>query len=212
MKVAFATRAREMALTATAATDIGGSFIFFQIPNRSRPVEPDLIGKVSRIGRSEFFAFRQRMLRSFVAQAVARELFAIGRPPASEILASVAHAAFPALTGHFHIGQQTPAASIGPLKDLFGPHGRGQAAVAVGAMAEALLSNIESVRAVVESVVLDSLEDNAEMMTKVSEIEERLLAWAPPLLPAASPEESQDWIARLLTLVDGWASPECSWI
>jgi hypothetical protein len=214
MKLAYPTRFRSMGLSGGLAHPVG-NYILYRLPKEtSTAVDSRLLDRVLRVGRAEGFTLRRRLLRSFVAHACVRDLFSLPQRSEADTLVSTPMASFAPSVADFRI--QTvgdgPAVFLSPaLMEVFGPSGRGEAVLAVAAVAQGLAMNIESVRAFHEVVVLDAVRGEdacTQMIEGVDEIEAKMLRHSPPKLPAATGEDSKDWIEKVIAVVDSWTVME----
>jgi hypothetical protein len=211
MKLAYPTRFRSMGLSGGLAHPVG-SYILYRIPKESSTaVDSRLLDRVLRVGRAEGFTLRKRLLRSFVAHACVRDLFSLPQRREGDTLVSMAMASFAPSVADFRIGPtgNGPAVFLSPaLAEVFGPSGHGEAVLAVAAVAQGLAMNVESVRAFLEVAVLDAAKGTdacARMMQGVGEIEAKMLGLSPPMFPAATREDSREWIEKVIAVVDSWA-------
>jgi hypothetical protein len=152
----------------------------------------------------DFFAFRLRLLRSFAAHAFLRDLFSLTQQREEAMLFSPYSASFSSLVGDFAIRKVSyePAFYLPEtLAEMFGKSMRGAMALAIGAIAQGLVMNIESVRAFLEVLVIDARGGEGLLQT-VGQIEQKLTRLAPPKLTEGIEDGSRKWMSTLIGIVD----------
>jgi hypothetical protein len=200
MKLAYPTRFRSITLQNSLGFPIGPNYLLFRVSKRTRVMTAGFEPRPSY----DFFSFRLRLLRSFAAHAFLRDLFSLRQQREEAMLVSPYSASFSSLVGDFAIRRVSyePAFYLpDTLAEMFGKSMRGEMALAIGAIAQGFVMNIESVRAFLEVLVIDSQGED-ELLQTVGQIEQKLTRLAPPKLTEGIEDGSREWMSGLIGLVD----------
>jgi hypothetical protein len=133
-----------------------------------------------------------------------RDLFSLKQQREEAMLFSPYSASCSSLVGDFAIRKMSyePAFYLPEtLAELFGKSMRGAMALAIGAIAQGFVMNIESVRAFLEVLVIDA-QGGEELLQTVGQIEQKLTRLAPPKLTEGIEDGSREWMSALIGLVD----------
>jgi hypothetical protein len=199
----YASRARGLRLSFAPAHAIGADFLLYPAPT---PLAGPLEAFAGALpSRREAFAFRRALAKAFAAHAFVRVVFAAAAGRFGEVV-SGADAGFLELIGDFALGAAAPApafflpaAAVALCREAFAA----DLVLGLGAAGAACIEQTESVRAFLEAALADGASPTADaVLEAVDPVGERIRGLAPPRAPGGGPEDSRQWMGRILRIVD----------
>lgn len=152
---------------------------------------------------------RMAMLRSCASSLIVRTIFSSGYQDMESLLFSSLTGELPILVQNMHISADVSASShmrLSPnMVRFMGPTMHGEIIISVGAVCQVIMQNLNSVRAGLETAILDTLQPSAcnvdELLRIRDHIETKISAFTPPHSPSATPEDTERWFDNVSELV-----------
>jgi hypothetical protein len=174
--------------------------------------------QMAKFSPKGFFKTRKYAIGTFGANAVLRNALSLPKPASESVwFTDTLSELVPSLAEYrTHEKPSEISLNLSPqLCNWFGPTWRGEVTMAIAAAADAFRNQLDLFRAIVEVNICDSIEARSltaeSMVEHRNQIEEKLLALAPPKGRGASPADSVDWMSEIDQFLDRSITP-VSWI
>ena len=167
--------------------------------------------------RSSFATIMSVALGSYASASLVRYLFGAPYPGLDRTIACARTGEIPILCADFDTGTFPEETTWSPIRlspiicATLGPSFKENIALSLSAIASAFTSQIESIRACLETILCDELNGAPFSITTLlaerTKLENKLIAIAPPSTRSNTPDTSSEWLNHLLAITDKATDP-----